>query len=44
VTMDPVFGIGIGSVVGFLIVGILRRRGFRPGRGVGALRPRRIPL
>ncbi len=44
VTMDPVLGIGIGSAVGFLIVGILRRPGFRPGRGVGALRPRRSSL
>ncbi len=35
-TMDPLCGIGIGSVVGFLIVGILRRLGFWSGRGVRA--------
>jgi len=41
--MDPI-GIGIGSVVGFLIVGILRRLGVRPARGVGALRLRQSPV
>ncbi|MEN6341018.1 MAG: hypothetical protein ABFC89_00495 [Methanospirillum sp.] len=35
--MDPL--LGIGSVVGFLIVGILRRLGVRPYRGVRAARP-----
>jgi hypothetical protein len=37
--MDPVLGIGIGSAVGFLIVGILRRLGFWSGRGVRAALP-----
>jgi len=41
--MDPVFGIGIGSVVGFLIVGILRRLGIRPGRGSRAARAGPMP-
>ena len=39
VDMDPVLGIGIGSVVGFLIVGILRRLGSWSGRGWRAARP-----
>jgi len=38
VTMDPLGGIGNGSVVGFLFVVILRRLGFRPGRGLRAAR------
>ena len=41
--MDPV-GIGIGSVVGFLVVWVLRRLGIGSDRGWGAardgLRPR----
>ncbi len=36
--MDPVFGIGIGSVVGFLVIWVLRRLGVRTGRGVRAAR------
>ncbi len=37
--MDPVLGIGIGSVVGFLVVEVLRRLGVWPNRGAGAARP-----
>lgn len=42
--MAPVRGVCIGSVVGFLVIEVLRRLGVRPNRGVGFPARRRLPV